>query len=146
MVLALVRSVGLALLIYGVLMFALQRRLAFPGASRESLRATATEPPGVTQAWLDASFGSAEAWFFGAPARATAPTIVFAHGNGELIEDWESAMERVARSGVVRVSFSGPSSGIFEGKGVADFAAISASEMPRAGPRGTPEYCSSDLS
>ena len=70
--LALVRTVGLALLVYGVLMFALQRRLAFPGTSRESPRATASAPPGVTQVWLDASFGNVEAWFFGAPERATA--------------------------------------------------------------------------
>ncbi len=116
MVLALVRSVGLALLIYGVLMFALQRRLAFPGTSRESPRATATEPPGVTQVWLDASIGSAEAWFFGAPARATAPTIVFAHGNGELIEDWESAMERVACSGINALLVEFPGYGHSAGK------------------------------
>lgn len=100
MLLALVRAVGLAMLIYGVLMFALQRRLAFPGTSRESPRATASAPQGVTQVWLDASFGNVEAWFFGAPERATAPTIVFAHGNGELIEDWQTAMERVAGSGI----------------------------------------------
>jgi pimeloyl-ACP methyl ester carboxylesterase len=100
MVLALVRGVGLALLIYGVLMFALQRRLAFPGTSRESPRHTASAPTGVTQVWLDASFGSVEAWFFVAPSRVTAPTIVFAHGNGELIEDWQAAMERVADSGI----------------------------------------------
>ena len=100
MVIALVRAVGLAMLIWGVLMFALQRRMAFPGTSMVSPRATASAPPGVTQVWLDASFGNVEAWFFGAPNRATAPTIVFAHGNGELIEDWESAMERVAGSGI----------------------------------------------
>ncbi len=100
MVVTLVRGVGLALLIYGALMFALQRRLAFPGTSRESPRSTASAPAGVTQVWLDASFGSVEAWFFVASDRATAPTIVFAHGNGELIEDWQAAMARVADSGI----------------------------------------------
>jgi pimeloyl-ACP methyl ester carboxylesterase len=115
-ILALVRGAGLALLVYGVLMFALQRRLAFPGTSRESPRATTSAPPGATQVWLDVSFGSVEAWFFGARARATAPTIVFAHGNGELIEDWAEAMERVAGSGINALLIEFPGYGHSGGK------------------------------
>lgn len=116
MVLALVRAVGLAMFIYGVLMFALQRRLAFPGTSLASPRATAVAPPGVTQVWLDTSFGGVEAWFFGTPDRALAPTIVFAHGNAELIEDWESAMERVAGSGINALLVEFPGYGHSAGK------------------------------
>jgi pimeloyl-ACP methyl ester carboxylesterase len=99
-VLALVRGLGLAMLIYGALMFALQRRLAFPGTSRVSPRASATAPAGVTQVWLEASFGPVEAWFFRAPEGSAAPTVVFAHGNGELIEDWRAPMEQLAGAGI----------------------------------------------
>jgi pimeloyl-ACP methyl ester carboxylesterase len=100
MLLAIVRTVGLALLIYAALMFALQRRLAFPGTSRQSPRTAAAAPPGVRQVWLGASFGRVEAWFVGSPQPSAAPTIVFAHGNGELIEDWQPAMEDVAKAGI----------------------------------------------
>ncbi len=98
--LAVVRGAGLALLIYASLMFVMQRRLAFPGASRESPRTTATAPAGVRQVWLQTSFGRVEAWFLGAPVPSVAPTLVFAHGNGELMEDWQSAMQVLAGVGV----------------------------------------------
>jgi len=109
MLLALIRIVGLALLIYGGLMFAMQRRLAFPGTMRESPRPRPTAPAGVTQVWLAASFGRVEAWLVPAADRATAPTLVFAHGNGELIDDWRNAMDQVARAGanVLMVEFPG---------------------------------------
>lgn len=109
MVLAIVRGAGLALLVYAALMFVMQRRLAFPGTSRESPRPSATAPAGVRQAWLDTSYGRVEAWFIGAAKPPESPTAVFAHGNGELIEDWQVAMEDVAQSGinVLLVEFPG---------------------------------------
>lgn len=109
MVLAIVRGAGLALLVYAALMFVMQRRLAFPGASLGSPRASATAPAGVRQAWLDTSYGRVEAWFIGAPDPASSPTVVFAHGNGELIEHWQPAMEDVAKVGinVLLVEFPG---------------------------------------
>ena len=88
---------GLALLGYALLIFGVQRRLVFPGMFRDSPRATASAPEGVTQVWLETSFGQVEAWFFNAEGGIPGPTILFAHGNGELIEDWESEMGRVAR-------------------------------------------------
>lgn len=109
MVLAIVRGAGLALLVYAALMFVMQRRLAFPGASLQSPRASATAPAGVRQAWLATSYGRVEAWFIGAGVPSASPTVVFAHGNGELIEDWHSAMEDVAKAGinVLLVEFPG---------------------------------------
>jgi pimeloyl-ACP methyl ester carboxylesterase len=109
MVLAVVRGAGLALLVYGALMFVMQRRLAFPGTSRESPRPSATAPAGVRQAWLDTSYGRVEAWFIGAAVPSGSPTLVFAHGNGELIEDWQAPMEDVAKAGinVLLVEFPG---------------------------------------
>jgi hypothetical protein len=111
-----VRVVGLALLGYAVLMFAVQRRMAFPGALRDSPRPTATAPDGARQVWLETSFGRVEAWFFATgatpldaaspappPPEATsagAPSVVFAHGNGELIEDWQRPMETLSGAGV----------------------------------------------
>ncbi len=96
-VLLVVRLLAFAILGYFALIFVLQRRMAFPGTfQRDSPRPTASAPPDVTQVWLEASFGRVEAWFFRAEGDAQGPTIIFAHGNGELIEDWQGDMERLA--------------------------------------------------
>lgn len=103
------RVLGLAILGYAALIFGVQRWLAFPGVFRDAPRATASAPPGVTQVWLEASFGRVEAWFFGADGSDPKPTVLFAHGNGELIEDWKSEMESLAAEGmnVLLVEFPG---------------------------------------
>ena len=108
MLLLILRTVGLALFFYALLMFAAQRRVAFPGTAREAPRPRATVPAGVTQVWLRASFGEVEAWLIRA-IEPTAPTLIFAHGNGELIDDWRGAMDDVAAAGanVLLVEFPG---------------------------------------
>jgi hypothetical protein len=115
MVLSLVRSIGLAMLVYAALMFVVQRRLAFPGAARESPRAAPTAPSGVRQVWLGTSFGRVEAWFLGAAVPSAAPTVVFAHGNGELIEDWRPAMQDVAKAGINALLVEFPGYGYSDG-------------------------------
>ena len=114
--LAVGRVLGLALLGYALLIFGVQRRLVFPGMFRDSPRATASAPEGVTQVWLETSFGQVEAWFFNAEGGIPGPTILFAHGNGELIEDWESEMGRVAKAGVRALLVEFPGYGHSEGR------------------------------
>ena len=103
------RVLAFAMLGYFALIFTLQRRMAFPGSFRDSPRPTAFVPPDVTQVWLEASFGRVEAWFFRAEGDVHRPTIIFAHGNGELIEDWQGDMERLVTAGanVLLVEFPG---------------------------------------
>jgi len=110
-----VKVLGLALLGYGALMFVAQRRVVFPGASLEPLRPEATAPAGVTQVWLDLSFGRVEAWFFRA-AGASAPTVLFAHGNAELIDDWGTSMAQLRDRGVNVLLVEFPGYGFSEGK------------------------------
>ena len=116
------RVLALAILGYFALMFTLQRRMAFPGTSRDSPRLTASAPLDVTQVWLEASFGRVEAWFFraegatGAVGDVVRPTIIFAHGNGELIEDWQSEMERLAAAGLNALLVEFPGYGHSRGK------------------------------
>jgi fermentation-respiration switch protein FrsA (DUF1100 family) len=115
-VLVLGRVLVLATLGYLALIFALQRRMAFPGTFRDSPRPTAFAPPGVTQVWLEASFGRVEAWFFSAEGDVHKPTIIFAHGNGELIEDWQGEMERLAAAGLNALLVEFPGFGHSRGK------------------------------
>jgi len=111
-----VKVSGLGLLGYAMLMFVAQRRLVFPGTSRELARATATVPPGVAQVWLEPSLGRVEAWFYEAGEGGLKPTVVFAHGNGELIEDWLEAMERLRAEGINVLLVEFPGYGFSEGK------------------------------
>ncbi len=114
--LAVGRVLGLALFGYALLIFGAQRPLIFPGMFRDSPRATASAPEGVTQVWLETSFGQVEAWFFSAEGGVPGPTILFAHGNGELIEDWKSEMARVTEAGMSALLVEFPGYGHSEGK------------------------------
>jgi pimeloyl-ACP methyl ester carboxylesterase len=113
---SLVQVVGLGLLGYAAVMFFAQRRMAFPGTSRESARTTASAPAGVAQVWLEPSFGRVEAWFFESDGDGPEPTVVFAHGNGELIEDWQDEMEGLRRAGVNALLVEFPGYGFSEGE------------------------------
>lgn len=110
-----VKAVGLGLLAYAIVMFVAQRRVVFPGASREPLRAEATAPAGVTQVWLEPSFGRVEAWFFPAAGATAGPTVVFAHGNGELIDDWQEEMTDLREEGLNALLVEFPGYGFSEG-------------------------------
>lgn len=110
-----VKTVGLALLAYAIVMFVAQRRVVFPGASREPARTAATAPAGVTQVWLEPSFGRVEAWYFDAAGAAPGPAIVFAHGNGELIDDWQEEMADLGGEGVNALLVEFPGYGFSDG-------------------------------
>ena len=116
LVLSVGRILALAVLGYFALMFVVQRRMVFPGTFRDSPRPTASAPLDVTQVWLEASFGRVEAWFFRAAGAAQRPTIIFAHGNGELIEDWQSEMESLVAAGPNALLVEFPGYGHSQGK------------------------------
>lgn len=108
-----VKALGLVLLAYATMMFVAQRRLVFPGTTRAPDRAAASAPTGVTQVWLQPSFGRVEAWYF--EADSSGPAVVFAHGNGELIGDWQDAMEDLRDEGVGALLVEFPGYGFSEG-------------------------------
>ena len=101
---------------FSLLVFVVQRWVAFPGSFRSPPRPEATGPEGAEQIWLDTSFGRVEGWFFPAPGDAPAPAIVYAHGNGELIDDWATEMSDLAERGVHVLAVEFPGYGFSEGK------------------------------
>lgn len=48
--------------------------------------------PGLERLWLERDGARVEAWFLPC-ARPTAPVVIFAHGNGELIDHWPQQLE-----------------------------------------------------
>ena len=65
----------------------------------------------MEQIWLNTSFGRVEAWYLPAiePAPERAPLLLFAHGNGELIDYWPEEFDEPRRwgAGVLLVEYPG---------------------------------------
>jgi pimeloyl-ACP methyl ester carboxylesterase len=93
---------------YWVLLFVLQRSMAFPAPSVSS---APPRPNDVKAIWLESAAGRTEAWFLPPPDARTgpAPLVVFAHGNGELIDYWPSELDVLRHwgAGVLLVEFPG---------------------------------------
>ncbi|MDZ7780003.1 MAG: alpha/beta hydrolase [Gemmatimonadota bacterium] len=100
---------------YLVVVFLLQRVMVFPGAALEPPRAATDPPPaGIERTWLNASSGRVEAWLL--EASPSSPTVIFAHGNAELIDDWGVPMERFRQAGVSVLLVELPGYGRSEGR------------------------------
>ena len=113
---ALVRILALAYLGYVVLLFTLQRGLLFPGTRLPALHALDAALPGVEHVWLETSFGRVEAWFLDGSNGSPTATLVFAHGNGELIDHWLSETQGFADRGVNVLLVEFPGYGHSEGR------------------------------
>lgn len=109
-----VRLAALAYAGYLLLVFSIQRSIVFPGAGAGSAGDEAPPPPGVERLWLDVSFGRVEAWLL--DAGVGTPVALFAHGNGERIEDWKVPMELVREGGVSVLLVEYPGYGRSDGR------------------------------
>jgi pimeloyl-ACP methyl ester carboxylesterase len=89
---------------------AMQRTLLFPAPPAGAGRAL-DEIPGAERVWIETPRARSEAWLLSPlpAAGARAPLVLFAHGNGELIDDWVGAFEPLRRWGaaVLLVEYPG---------------------------------------
>lgn len=80
-----------------------QRKLLFPRYLTQSFPHAGDGIQGLERWWLDIDDGKVEAWFIrgeAATQQAPAPAVIFAHGNGELIEYWPTALARYRQLGI----------------------------------------------
>jgi fermentation-respiration switch protein FrsA (DUF1100 family) len=93
---------------YWALLFFGQRSMLFP---MPPVAGAPPRPSDAEQIWLKTSFGRVEAWYLPAirAAQERSPLLVFAHGNGELIDYWPDAFDEPRRwgAGVLLVEFPG---------------------------------------
>ena len=99
-----VKAIAGAVLVYAaycVLLFFVQRQVIFPRYM------IPTPPPPdfktlrIEPWWLETSFGKVEAWYLPpAAAEKPAPAVIFAHGNGELIDYWPNELGRFSEMGI----------------------------------------------
>jgi len=113
---SLLRVLLLLIVAYTAILFFLQRSLVFPGAGREAPPSDRSPPEGGRQLWLTTSFGEVEAWLFSANAAGPAPALIFAHGNGEFIDDWGREMGEITGMGLSVLLVEFPGYGLSRGK------------------------------
>jgi fermentation-respiration switch protein FrsA (DUF1100 family) len=97
---------------YCFLLFLFQRSILFPRFQVDFESATELEIPDLERLWLKTSFGNVEAWYL-PPIRkqadGPAPALIFAHGNGELIDFWPEELRPLTElgMGVLLVEYPG---------------------------------------
>jgi len=98
-------------------LFLMQRQILFPRYLIE-IPSQNEDTPVLERIWVETRFGKTEAWFMPAdPSQGVkpSPAVIFAHGNGELIDFWPHELERFNRLGVGVLIMEYPGYGRSEG-------------------------------
>ena len=91
--------------VYCVSLFLMQRSILFPRNQIPTPPRTnlGSDFPGAKTIWLHTDDGRVEAWFLppiADPKSSPAPAVIFAHGNGELIDYWPQMLQDFNRMGI----------------------------------------------
>ncbi|MGB2688580.1 MAG: alpha/beta hydrolase [Desulfobacterales bacterium] len=105
-------------LVYCGFLFLMQRQILFPryliGTQYKS-----EDLPFMEKIWIKTSFGKTEAWFLPPDPMNNvepSPAVIFAHGNGELIDFWPDELKRFNHFGIGVMLLEYPGYGRSEGK------------------------------
>jgi fermentation-respiration switch protein FrsA (DUF1100 family) len=89
-------------LVYCGFLFVMQRKMLFPRHVAE-LTSNTENIPGLEKIWVATSFGKIETWFLpkaSGSATEPAPAVIFAHGNGELMDFWPHELKKLTHLGI----------------------------------------------
>lgn len=88
--------------VYSGFIFLIQRHIMFPRSMIPGPSPVADKISGLEKIWLETSSGRTEAWYLPPiPSRnALGPAVMFAHGNGELIDFWPDEMIPFRKMGI----------------------------------------------
>ncbi len=104
-------------IVYCGLLFLMQRQMMFP-RSFIDVPSYNKDISGLERIWIDTSFGKVETWFL-APNLGhkvkSAPAVIFAHGNGEVIDFWPDELKKFNRLGIGVLLVEYPGYGRSEG-------------------------------
>lgn len=90
-------------LVYCFTLFLLQRHIMYPRYLINIPDGITGDVHGIEKIWLNTSYGKVEAWFsppssdnFTKPS----PVVIFAHGNGEIIDFWPYELKKFTQLGI----------------------------------------------
>lgn len=103
---------------YLLLLYAIQRSVLFPVPPLPAGGLSGPTPSDVEPVWLQLETERSEAWLLRplARGRERSPLIVFAHGNGELIDYWASEFQVPRRWGLAVLLVEYPGYGRSQGR------------------------------
>lgn len=88
---------------YCSLLFLFQRQILFPRNQLGVPSGMGKNIAGLEKMWLHTSYGKVEAWFLPPPpdrGAESAPAVIFAHGNAELIDFWPEEFSNFTPLGI----------------------------------------------
>jgi fermentation-respiration switch protein FrsA (DUF1100 family) len=88
---------------YCGILFFMQRQMMFPRDLIGPAPEIRANIPGMETKWLDMPGGRVETWYLPPirdPGAGPAPAVIFAHGNGELIDFWPETLQPLTRMGL----------------------------------------------
>ncbi len=101
-----IKIAGLILLIYvfySGFLFLIQRKIMFPGYMIDLPPKGEVNVPGMEKIWLKIGGEKIESWYLQPITKQgvqSAPAVIFAHGNGELIDFWPNELNRFTNLGI----------------------------------------------
>lgn len=108
-------------LLYGVYLgaiYGMQQDILYPGRRYPVPQIPERQIPGMQVVWLQTSQGKVEVWYLPPEHRIAerGPAIIFAHGNGELIEHWRDSFDPLRQRGLAVMLVEYPGYGRSEGE------------------------------
>src|SRR5438552_5342987 len=102
---------------YLALLYAAQREMIYPGTRLRVARRFRLPSEGAGQLWLTTPSGRVEACFLGPleKVEGRVPAVIYAHGNGELMEDCGSGLDGLRQRGIGVLLVEYPGYGRSEG-------------------------------
>lgn len=101
-----IKTAGLILILYvfySGFLFLVQRKIMFPRYMIDVPAESEVNVPGMEKIWLKTGRGTIESWYLPAvtkPGALPRPAVIFAHGNGELIDFWPVELKGFTRFGI----------------------------------------------
>ncbi len=101
-----IKIAGLILILYvfySGFLFLVQRKIMFPSYMIDIPPESEVTVPGMEKIWVKTGRGTIESWYLPPvtkPGALPHPAVIFAHGNGELIDFWPVELKRFTRLGI----------------------------------------------
>jgi len=96
-------KIAIIYLCWGLFIWTVQRKLIYPRHLMPSFEVNLKPFPLLEKIWIDTPAGKVESWFLPGKGRTSekpGPAVLFAHGNGEVIDHWPKELQPYRDMGI----------------------------------------------